>query len=368
MDNKRKIEIQRSIIEIENPYPKDDLILTYADFLRERDYLGYYQFNPIVFNKIIDLLLDEWNSKKRMNRLSILQKTKQYFLLTQQDKSKGYYNRFFKPDYQLSIETKQKLFELFRKSFEESKNISEKQIGIVRKICNSLLINLELTPSEEAWLCANASKSEMILNRCLRYPKKSALISNWVKNNFNNDQFRNRRGEMISWIIDEEPDFEIDQQTLIDDFEYQYKFDFQAVKKYEDEKFANEILSQTFSDLLTPENSNDLFGYRMNDFNIDLPIPELKLFRRPYDITGNRTNDFHVKTSDVKALKKEFYNTLSVFHKQTMIWGIAFSRLDNKIKSSLLKKYYCNETYYSMFKVCKRTKNTELLKWILEQE
>lgn len=365
MNKQRKIELQRAIIELEKPYPKDDFILSYSDFLKVRDYLSYFQFNNVVFDKLVNLANDIWNTEKRISRLSLLQKIKQYL---HQDTSSDYYSRNIKPSFQLKVETRKLLFNLFRKTFEERNYISNKQIEEARKICNNVLINLELTPIEEEWLCSNILLSELILNRVLRYPIKSELISNWTKSNFQNDILRSRRAELLSWVIDQEPTFEIEQQTLIDDFEYLNQSDLQAIQNYDDEIVANKIIEQELGEYLPRKTHYDFFGSTHREEKIDLSIPELKLSKRPYGITIDTSKEYPVSIPNFEKLREEFYTNLPTHQKVTMIWAIAYSRLDNMLKYSLLKKYYSKETYYSMFKVCKKTKNIELLKWILERQ
>ncbi|MCO5259521.1 MAG: hypothetical protein M9916_05200 [Crocinitomicaceae bacterium] len=368
MNKQRKIELQRAITELEKPYPKDDLILSYSDFLKVRDYLGYYQFNPIVFENILNLTNDNWNTEKRINRFSLLQKIKQYLHITLQDTTRGYYNRNTKPNFQLSVETRKLLFNLFRKTFEEKNYISYKQLDEARKICNNVLINLELTPIEEEWLCANTLVSELILNRVLRYPIKSEVISNWAKSNFKNNILRSRRAELLSWIIDQEPTFEIEQQTLIDDFEYLNQSDLQAIQDYDDEISANKILERELGEYLPKKTHYDFFDSTYHEEKVDLSVPELKLSKRPYGVTIDTSKEYPVSIPNFEKLREDFYINLPTHQKVTMIWAIAYSRLDNTLKYSLLKKYYSNETYYSMYRVCKRTKNIELLKWILENQ
>lgn len=368
MNKQRKIELQRAIIELENPYPKDDLILSYSDFLKVRDYLSYYQFNPIVFTNLINLANDEWNTKKRISRLSLLQKIKQYLHIILQDTATGYYSKHTKPNFQLSVETRKSLFDLFRKTFEDKNYISHKQLDEARKICNNVLINLELTQTEEEWLCFNISLSELILNRVLRYPIESVVISNWAKSNFQNDILRSRRAELLSWIIDQDPTFEIKQQTLVDDFEFLNQSDLQAIQNYDDEIAANKIIEQEFGEYL-PKKVN--YGFLDDTYHLekfDLSVPELKLSKRPYSIQIDTSKEYPVSIPNFETLKEHFYINLPTHQKVTMIWAIGYSRLDNENKYSLLKKYYSNETYYSMYRVCKRTKNSKLLKWILERQ
>lgn len=364
MNKYRKLELQRTIAEIENPYPKDDLILSYADFLKVRDYLYYYQFNPTVFDNLLNLANNKWNTEERISRLSLLQKIKQYIL---QNTTNYFYNRVVKPNVELKVETRKLLFNLFRKTFEEKDYISRKQLDEARKICNNVLINLELTPTEEEWLCSNILVSELILNRVLRYPVKSEVISNWAKSNYQNDNLIIRRAELLSWIIDQEPTFEIDQQTLIDDFEYLNKSDLQAIQNYDDEIPANKIMKRELGDYLPKKTSFDLFDDTPQEIEFDLSVPELKLSQRPYSVAIDTSKEYPVYIPNFKKLREEFYADLPTHHSRTMIWAIGYSRLDNEHKFSLLKKYYSNETYSSIYKVCKRTKNVELLKWVLEQ-
>ena len=79
-----KIELQRAILQIDNPYPKDDFIVSYSDFLKARDYLGYYKFNPVVFNHLVMITNNEWATEKRISRLSLILKVKQYYRVAQE--------------------------------------------------------------------------------------------------------------------------------------------------------------------------------------------------------------------------------------------------------------------------------------------
>jgi hypothetical protein len=352
MKNYKKIELQRKIVEIENPYPKDDLILSYFDFLKVREYIAYYQFNPLVFHHLLNLANDEWKTEKRISRLSLLLKVKQYYHLTQQENKVGFNSRSTKPNFEVSKEIRIQMFNLFKKTYEESKYISIKQIDEARKICNNLLINLELTEIEEEWFCANVSLSEQILNRVLRYPQKSDVISNWAKMNFNNNKLRHRRAELISWIIDIEPDFEIDQKTLIDDFEYLNQMDIKAIQDYDDEIEAIRFIENQLGDSLPKTLSIELFDETFKEKkNYEFSQPTLELFRRPYIVEIDNSKHYPVRIPNFDKMKQGFYSKIAIHQPITMIWGIAYSRLNNYEKSTLLKKYYSDKTYYSILRV-----------------
>jgi hypothetical protein len=365
MNKYNNLNLIRAILSLEKQYPKDDLIQTYSDFLKVRDYLPYYEFNPVVFDKLINLICDNWASSKRISRLSLLQKMKQYL---NQSIIKNNTERKIKPDIKLPFGTRQTLFKIFKKTFEEQEYISSKQLEEARTICNNTLINIALSQSEEEWLCSNFYKSDMILNRLLRYPIKSDVITNWIKQNFENDFLRNRRAECIGWLIDQNPYYEIDPRVLIDDFDYLNKSDLQAIQNYDDEMAANKILEQEFSDFLPKTIEYDLFDSRKNQEKIDLTLPELKLTKRPYSVVLGPSMHYPVTIPNFDSLQRDFHANLSIHNKVTMIWAIAYSRLENKQKFQLLKKYYCIKTHYSMFRVAIKTNNVAVLKWMLEQE
>jgi len=365
INKNRKIDIQRTITELEHPYPKNDLIKSYSDFLKVRNFLGSYQFNPVFFENLARLVNEIWNTEKRISRLSLLQKMKQYL---HQTETREYYSRNTKQNIKLNIETSKLLFQLFRKTFEECKYISDKQLEEARIICNSVLINLELNSTEQEWLCENAHVSELILNRVLRYPVKSLVISSWAKGNYHNDILRSRRAEHLSWIIDSDPAFEIEYQTLVDDFEYLNQSDLQAIQNYDHEIIGNKLIKKELAEYLPKRKKTSSWESAYQEEIIDLSVTEIKLSKRPYSVPIDPSKEYPLPIPNFEDLREDFYTNLPIHQKITMIWAIGYSRIDNELKFSLLKKYYSNETYYSMFKVCKKTKNIELLKWVLTQQ
>ena len=102
--------------------------------------------------------------------------------------------------------------------------------------------------------------------------------------------------------------------------------------------------------------------------DIYLSQPELNFIKRPYNVPKIDTDGYPIEIPDFQKLSRDFYSNLSIHIKITMIWAIAYSRIDNSRKCSLLREYYCEETYYSMYRVCLRTNNDKLLKWMLKQQ
>jgi hypothetical protein len=352
--NDKQIQIQRAILELENPYPNDNLITCYKDFLKARDFLPYYKYNPNVFQSLVDLTFEIWDTNQRINRISLLESLKKYS--KNRDKEKG------KSSMDLPIETKTKIFLLFKGCFDEPERLSANQINDGKNLCNYLLINLVLRVEEEKWLCENTGLSENVLNRVLRYPIKSEVITNWVKENYNMDIYRIRRAELASWIISEDPNFEIDKKTLIADFSYFNISDAKAIQEYETEVAVNNIIKERELHGILP--SKNLFDDVEANPELISSIPELKLTRRHYGIPIDSSKGYHLNIPNFKKMSKDFYANIDTTFKITMLWSIAYSKLDSKLKAELLKKYYCNETYWSFFKICKRHKLIKSLKWL----
>lgn len=346
---KRLLEIRRGIQEIQKPFPKNNLITCYRDFLRVRDFLLYYRYNQKVFISLVELTFSIWESEKRINRISLLESITRYG----NKKKKG------KTD--CTVEVNAKIFWLFKKCILNQSALTRKQRKEAKIICNGIVRNVILEEEDIKWLCDNVEKSELILNRVLRYPAKSGIISNWAKENFLNNNFRNRRAEIVGWILDENPDFEFDRQVLIDDFEYLNLKDINAIEEYEREYKSTKILSQQLEDVLPlrqlpPLNPDENY---VEPPYVNISFPELKLTKRFYPVAAK-----HGEYPDYDRLRDKFYSRVDATHKITMLWAIAYSRLDKSIKSELMKKYYCNETYRSFLKICRKNKLLDLLKWL----
>ncbi|HUN01420.1 MAG TPA: hypothetical protein PLS00_01090 [Niabella sp.] len=271
------LQISKAIATIEHPYPPDDLVKSYKDFLRVRHLLPYYQFNPKVLASIVDLACDLWYSKERISRLSLITVIKQYG--SRIKAVKEYYERSKAVLYPFPVEVNKKLCWLFQRTFDMDLPINRRQAEEIKRLGNSLLINAAMSEEEEKWLCDHVEKSFMILNRVLRYPQPSPVISSWARANYTNDLSHNRRAEMVSWLLDEDPGFVVDEQTLIPYFEYLNNRDLMAIRQYYEELEAKEIMDNELGSLLKST------GKRLQT---------LALAARLQDITPNRPNSSSV--------------------------------------------------------------------------
>lgn len=367
MDKKQEIELKRLIINLDKIVPQNDLIKTYADFLAIKDYLSTYQFNPVVFDSILSLINSLWTTNKRISRLDLVVKLRQYLNKENSLQINDYQTRPYTFTQSLSLNTRKGLFQLFKNTIIDSKYVTAKQIEVVRGIANNLLINVGLTADEETWLCNNVQHYPYILNRILRYPQKSIIISLWAKENYTNTLYVARRSELIGWLLDEDQSYDVDNQRLLDDFEIINQQDKDAIKSYRDDLYANEVIERDLGDILPRITYNDTETGELTEGRVNLERPKLELTRRPYSIPIEMNSGLFVHIPDFKKMTQEFYEQIDLFKKKTMIWGIAHSRLDNSIKTDLLKKYYSADTVNSILYAAKKTGNSEILKWILSK-
>lgn len=71
-----------------------------------------------------------------------------------------------------------------------------------------------------------------------------------------------------------------------------------------------------------------------------------------------------INIPDFKKMKVEFYSSIDLHIKRTMLWAIYYSRIANNKKVNLYKKYYSEEVYSTAMKIAKKSKNISFLKWM----
>ncbi len=357
---KKIVRIQRTIAEINNPYPLDSFIITYRDFLKNRDFLPFYKFNPNVFENLLNLSLSSWLTTERISRLSLLENIRRY---SRDEESRSAYLNANRKLTSLPPGIKKKLFLIFKNCFEEAGVLTEKQLPEARKICNSLLLNIKLEEAEEKWLCTNYSRSPLILNRVLRYPKQSQIITAWAKEHYHNNDLRNRRAELLSWILDEDPSYTLNPQTLIEDFNYFNDLDRQAVQEVKETFELNRLLADRLGNNEVSDRIFDIPGINL-DPESDLELKSLKLSKRFYQVPTKFSNDYFENFPDLDKLEVHFHQNIDTFLRVTMMWGIGYSRLTGEQKSELLIRFYSEEAENTFFRICQRCKLVGPLEWL----
>ncbi len=369
MHKKYNKEIIRLLANIENRYPPEDLIITYSDYLKNGQNLHYYKYNPTVLEYLTDLTIQSWDSPRRIARLNLLTTIKQYVNVAHAENNNS--TRHFKiliPIKDIfTTKIKENLFNIFKLVHSGKQYLTEKQIDQGKQISNFFLKDVYLTFEAIQWLCNHSNSSPYVLNRLLRYPAASPLITSWAKENFGNDDFRNRRAELTSWIIDEDNDYVISIETLIADFEYQNKSDKKAFNDYIDEIEYNQHLADELGDIFAVKKITDFRFeglYKEPEILDGFTEPKYVLSKRFYKVPLLTDKQYNIEIPDFDALSKNFYENIQLTKEITMIWSIAYSRLSAETKSRLLRKYFNQQTTPSLLKVAYKFELVPLLKWM----
>ena len=261
-----KYQIRNAIFEIQKPYPADDLIVSYRDFLKYRDVLRFYQYNERVLGHLVDLTVELWGSKERVSQASLLQVTKRYMAKA--------------PNKLFSEEMKAKVFWLFGQVVVvEDLPYNKRSIELLKFSANNMLTGMLLTDEQLHWLVDHVDSSYHMLNRLLRYPLSSEIISNWVRKHFELDAYRIRRAEMIGWLLDEDTKFVVDMGVLERDFIFHCRQDEKHIKAYELDYEAYKAVKNDLASMYTNHDLSEGLrrGWIENPFvNFEEEKPEFK--------------------------------------------------------------------------------------------
>lgn len=365
MNNKTKvIEVKRVWYEQLNLYPADDLIESYNDFLKERYFLHTYKFNRVVFEKLLRLTIEIWHTEKRISRYSLLYEIARYKLnANPKNISVSSLSRIHPFDF--PPETCSLLFQLFQLVLKFPDKFTENQLlGSVSKAFQ-LLMGIRLSEENISFLLKNVNASDKFLNRVLRYPYYSPLITKWAKEQFEIDEYRLRRAELISHILNENPAFEVDFKTLITDFGYMNYLDFQTVNSGIDVLSPKYIKDIEFKGEISGEEEK---GSNIIEYSVSADryyVLDDKFVKRFYEVPKRKIKGRNVP--DFPKMMAFFKNNKTKIHYSTMAWGIAYSHYDKKKKSELLRKYYDESTHSTILKICKIYKLTDLLEFIYSE-
>jgi hypothetical protein len=220
-----------------------------------------------------------------------------------------------------------------------------------------MLQDFSLSVEYEAWLCKKMEQyateyytftSDILFRRILNHPATSTTITKWVSENFNLPIFRFQRYKAIAWLLNENNEYVVDDQTLIDDFEFINQSDARRMMCCWDD---------------TPTTFTDYRSY--NRYQIEQNVSR-SLYSRPYcsvickDMKQGEAPDF-------TELRKFFTGNLPDIKCQTMLWAVAWSKLPANTKIKLLKKYYSPFCFWSLLNIGKRYKLLAILEWLKKQ-
>lgn len=356
--------LKKAYLEIENKYPDDRNTLEYKDYLKIRNEIPYYQFNPNFFFALVQLLCQEWNSTSRINRISMLQMIQLY--QNKCDKNRNEKESKVKKD-TLLYKTNRLLFKIFTLVHVQKQFLPENQIEKGQKLANHIIKKQDLVNEEIEWLVEHPFLSEHTLNRIIGYHYPSPIISEWILKEFNNDKLRLRRNEIIGWVLDLNPQFEVDHATLLADFQYMNKIDLERIHQFQKELensryYAYSNTEQQFDITLYNKTTNHL----KPPFSL-LPVNKgIQLTRKYIDYRFFQSSEFNFPIPDFYSIEEEFEININYYHSLSMIWGVAYSHLDQTTKTQLLIKYYHDYNIATLIKICKKNKNKEMINFILQ--
>ena len=336
--------IRKQIFKLESFTPSDNLIDTYKDFLLHRDYIEHYVFNEKVFESIIDIATEAWNSPRRISRISLLKSLRDY--------KKQYLN----PN-DLNSKTKRKLFKLFTICFLNQDKLGKSQISEAYYKIGSLCKHIKLLDDEIIWLIDNHTKSDLILSSILNYQFKSNIISKWVTHNFNNMTHSERRAKLTSWMLNANPNFSLSIETLELDFSHFNFINDMKIKKYNRDLELSKIIEKES----IQGYKADIFGqYPELDLNLKL---ETRRHIKSFEISWkkNASEKYEIYKKDILI---KFNKNIELHQSITMLWAIYYSNLPLKQKEKLLINNYNIDCYKSFNKISFRIKSVKLLRWL----
>ena len=341
----RERRIRRVICEIENSYPKDNIITNYKDFLKHRHCLPFYKFNKEVFISLVNVAYDLWDTKERINRASLIQIIKFYYA-----KSNG--------KFEIDLETSEKLFYFYKQIvYFEKVKINKKALDELKVAINRICTNMILSENNQKWLCHHFYDSDYFLNRLIRYKEKSPIISNWARYIYKTNILSDRRAELASWIIDEDPTFEINYETIIND--YLHIFSHSINPTTDTYKLEIERIELIKRQMYVPPEVK-LIPRDLNGVNKELILKGY--LRVPYALV----NEYIANESPIIRINNYISKNEELLIRASNLWATGYSRLSKKDKSKRLKKYYAEDVEKSFLKICNRYKLKEPLNWLVK--
>ena len=144
MKKEESLKLERILANIEHKYPSDNIITNYADFLKERNCLTAYQFNPVVLQSVLKLTIELWESTERMSRISLITIIKKYInSISEKTEDDSEYNQL------LTSENAKLLFQFFLKVYEKNSFLTKNQREEALFVANSCLKRVMLSKEDE---------------------------------------------------------------------------------------------------------------------------------------------------------------------------------------------------------------------------
>ena len=346
--------IQNHILKIKPSVLDVKSINNYQDFLSHKNTISNYSFSKKLFYKLVEIANRNWKNPNHFNHLNLLKNLVRY--------SKNHQHIIEKSE----LQEKKFLFLLYKNSFEKTEYINPRQKDKIRKLTFDLIQGISFGKKEEKWLCENAFFHSLVLDKVLQYPKKSETISQWVKDNFMHNELRNRRSETLSFLLDEDPEYNLNPEILREDFKILNSLDYERILIHESNLEAQELLKKEWLQIFPYEfNLPEELSWLYEDLEI-LPdeIEKIEYYKRPYKTPTQFSSEVNFRIPNFNLMKSEFNKNFDFHYHSTILWAIAYSRLEKKEKERLLIKNYSDSTIKVFLKICLKWKMLQPLKKI----
>jgi hypothetical protein len=160
---------------------------SYNTILQYYNFLRYSSFDEKFIVNFLTIIQPYIDNRKRFQRKKMIKLLKGH--LKKRPLSK-----------RLKPKTTNLLFKFYQSQILHSTDETSNDLSVIIK-------NLELDVDNIKWLIQNSGKSNYIVNRLLRYPVKSDMISDWAKACLECNEFADRKSELLGYVLDKYPNY-----------------------------------------------------------------------------------------------------------------------------------------------------------------
>ena len=190
---------------------------------------------------------------------------------------------------------------------------------------------------------------------------RNNLISDWVYHNFNSHNNIVYRALSTSWILDKDPTYCLSHDIMYSDFDYCNKYDekeiLQFMQNFQLQRAINNELNSIF-------NPNEVPYLELDTNEMPLSYKSFfseKIIKRFYPVPKNHHALHEVDVPDYPKLVQSFNQHIDQYLNSTMLWAVAYSRLERNLKIQLLKQYYTEDNINSYITIATRYHLPEIL-------
>ena len=364
-----------------------------------RPYLPHYQFNDQLSQDLIVLLLNYLDNEKRLDRHRLFSNIlSQLISIKREQRFKGdrptEYN--ISP---ISKPTKDKFFELFQRIITDKWNLFYKKNKTSSYwLLMDLVKRINWDESQWNWVLEHVKTiphiRPLLEDTIITVPN----IESFVLKHYNDTFIVENRTKYIAHILDNNPDFVIEKETILNDCAILNTLDqeyiTQIIDKFEQDQLLTEVNWQLEfgqhekfkeMDKLTEDYSNEKMGSSNHDDDSEdweYPIRYsentmnhikndfigyhhqycfLPHHRRLYPVPNSEIKKGKVIFPDFDLALKLLNMTIDKYQAKYMVWSIVYSRLPKRKKIAMIRKWWREDLAYTWLFIAKRHNLPEIL-------